>query len=421
MDRKCPHCGAPLPESASFCPHCARDIHRRKVPPQPRPLLKPLLLFLLAVSVLSLAGAGLWWLNRPHIPREYDSGNAGEVLYTTGGTEYQLLVAWPEDRTIPAPNISQNGRADDFTRWPSRFYVNYAENGKDAWDEFEAYVAESVVEVEQDPEGASSLTAGIPTHRDDYSPDAAMVASLDFTGDCGSPQVVWTLTMNNGDVIRVRQTIDVTLINTHVYDWHDYPMDTIAELQALLDEIDRSVDWRDEVLIYLPPVTYEGPLYLRSHSYTFFGCTDGTGRTVFTNTVHVYPQNSYWLNFFYDIDFVGNGTGVGLSFGVSGRATDCTFTGWETAVLGYDTAWVNVIGCTLEDNGIGFHFNSTGQSANHTLYNDNIFARNDTAVLLENVPTDLTLDFQGTIFTDNGIDMDNRCEHAVDLSQAIFS
>ena len=32
MEQICPHCGASLPEEASFCPHCARDIHSRKTP-----------------------------------------------------------------------------------------------------------------------------------------------------------------------------------------------------------------------------------------------------------------------------------------------------------------------------------------------------------------------------------------------------
>ena len=236
----------------------------------------------------------------------------------------------------------------------------------------------------------------------------------------GEPQVVWILEMKNGDVIRVRQTMHVTLINSYVYDYHDYPMETMEELQALVEQIGEETDRLDEVLIYLPPVTYEGKLELTGRSFEFHGCTDGTGRTVFTDTVQVATKDSYWLNFFYDIDFVGSGTGVGLSFAESGRATRCTFTGWKTAVLGYGYAWVNVIECQVTDNQTGFHFNSIGQSANHTLYTDNVFARNGTAVLLENVPTDLMMDFSGSVFTDNGTDIDNRCAQPVDLSQATF-
>ena len=89
-------------------------------------------------------------------------------------------------------------------------------------------------------------------------------------------------------------------------------------------------------------------------------------------------------------------------------------------MLGYGYAWVNVIECQVTDNQTGFHFNSIGQSANHTLYTDNVFARNGTAVLLENVPTDLMMDFSGSVFTENGTDIDNRCAQPVDLSQATF-
>ena len=417
MERICPHCGAPLPEEASFCPRCARDIHPRRTAKPPAPLRKKRLLGLLVLAAL-IAG-GVYWALQARAPQVYDG--VGEVIYTDGDTAYQVLVAWPNDRCAPAPDIYQNGRAEETTRWPSRLYVNYKDTGADAWDEFSARVESFRVEVEQDARGASDLTAEAPTVRDDYSPDAAMVSTLDFTGDCGEPQVVWVLELTNGDVIRVRQTMHVTLINTYVYDYHDYPMETLEQLRTLLDRIEAETDRLDEVLVYLPPVTYTGKLELTGRSYEFHGCTDGTGRTVFTDTVHVATEQAYWLNFFYDIDFVGDGSGVGLSFSVSGRATDCTFTGWKTAVLGYGYAWVNVIGCHLADNQVGFHFNSTGQSANHSLYNDNRFENNGTAVLLESVPTDMTLDFVGSVFAGNGTDIDNRCDHSLDLSQAVFS
>ena len=45
---------------------------------------------------------------------------------------------------------------------------------------------------------------------------------------------------------------------------------------------------------------------------------------------------------------------------------------------------------------------------------------NDTAVLLEDVPSDEPLNFQGCRFTDNGVDIDNRCGQPVEISQAIF-
>ena len=36
------------------------------------------------------------------------------------------------------------------------------------------------------------------------------------------------------------------------------------------------------------------------------------------------------------------------------------------------------------------------------------------------VPTDMTLYFDGTTFSGNGADIDNRCGHSVDTSNAIF-
>ena len=119
------------------------------------------------------------------------------------------------------------------------------------------------------------------------------------------------------------------------------------------------------------------------------------------------------------IDFAGSG-GIGLAGSAPFRATNCTFTGWDTGVLAYGTSWANVIGCTFRENGIGFRFDSTGEYANHSLYNDNLFEDNDTAVRLDNVPTDAALNFVGSVFRDNGQDIVNSCQQPLDTSQAIF-
>ena len=81
---------------------------------------------------------------------------------------------------------------------------------------------------------------------------------------------------------------------------------------------------------------------------------------------------------------------------------------------------MNVIDCQFRDNEVGFHFNSTGTSVSHSMYNDNLFRNNGTAVLLENVPTDIALDFRDSVFSGNGTDIDNRCGQALDISRAVF-
>ncbi|MGN8895425.1 zinc-ribbon domain-containing protein [Flavonifractor sp. HCP28S3_F3] len=412
----CPHCGAALPENAAFCPHCAKDVHPRKDTGTPAPLQKKLLLGLLALAVVIAAGVGIWYLNRPYVPREYDG--VGEVYYETGGKTYQLLVAWPDDRCQAAPDIYQYGRADDLTRWPSRFYVNDAANGTDGWSAFEPLVEAVTVEVIQDEDAGSALTAEAPTHDENY-PDTAGTSVLEFDGLCGETQVVWIIQMKNGDVIRVRQNIHVTLIHTYTYDWHDYPMNTLEELQALLNRVATEVQPEDELIFNLPPVTYEGTLTLPT-TCTLQGCTDGSGRTVFIGSVMATPEQGYWLNYLFDIDFMGNGTNVGLSASINTMAIDCTFTGYKTGILSYGSAWTAPIGCTFTDNEVGFHFNSTNGGVTRALFDNNVFTGNSTAVLLENVSADGTLYFDGSVFSGNGTDIDNRCGYDVDTSKAVF-
>ena len=248
MEHKCPHCGAVLPENAAFCPHCAKDVHPRKGTGTPAPLRKKVLLGLLALVVVIAAGVGIWYLSRPYAPQEFDG--VGEVYYETGDKTYQLLVAWPNDRCAPAPDIYQQGAPDEQYRWPSRWYVNDAATGQDAWEEFEPLVEQVTVEVVQDEDAGSALTAESPTHDENY-PDVAGVSYLEFDGLCGETQVVWIIQMKNGDVIRVRQNIHVTLIHTYTYDWHDYPMNTLEELQALLNRVATEVQPEDELMRFI--------------------------------------------------------------------------------------------------------------------------------------------------------------------------
>ena len=89
-------------------------------------------------------------------------------------------------------------------------------------------------------------------------------------------------------------------------------------------------------------------------------------------------------------------------------------------MLAYGNSWANVIGCTFRNNSIGFHFDSTGEYANHSMYNDNLFEGNGIAVQLDNVPTDVALNFMGSVFRDNGQDIVNPCQQPLDTSKAIF-
>ena len=98
--------------------------------------------------------------------------------------------------------------------------------------------------------------------------------------------------------------------------------------------------------------------------------------------------------------------------------TNSTLSSWKTGVLAYGYTWVNAMYCHFENNEIGFHFNAVGVSVSHTLYTGNQFVNNSTAVLLESVPIDVSMKFGECVFSGNGTDIDNRCNQAVDISEA---
>lgn len=197
-------------------------------------------------------------------------------------------------------------------------------------------------------------------------------------------------------------------------------MGTMEELQALVGRIAEEVPLPAVVNLHLPAVTYQGGLTIEGRPVNLYGSADAEGNcTTFTDTIRVAAQDGP-ISYFYDLDFVGEGTGVGVSASARFWAENCSFANWKTGVLGYGSAWVNVIGCRFQGNGVGFHFNSDGGYVTHTMFNDNVFLDNDTAVLLERVPTQETLNFQGSRFTGNNTDIDNRCGHPVEIAQAVF-
>lgn len=409
MAYKCPHCGADLPENVAFCPHCARDIHPRREAKKPVPLLKKLLLGLLVLAVLAAVGTGLWLALGP---KAYDG--YGEVLYG----DWQVLLTQNVDRYVPAPEMSIPGEPEGQYRVPSRLFINDAHTGEDAAEAFLAEVETVTAEFTGQEDSPSPFLCSQPAYNPG-APECPLLSLIDFTGESGTAELVWTFSMKNGDTITLRQTYEVTPIPVYDYYPEEHPMDTAEELQALIDSISGQVEDVAVVNLHLPPITYEGGVTIQDRSLNLYGSTDEAGnRTTFAGPVRVLA--AYNITYFYDMDFVGNGGGTGLSGSAPFRATNCTFTGWDTAVLAYGTSWANVIGCTFRNNGIGFHFDSDGEYANHSMYNDNLFEGNEVAVQLDSVPTDVALNFQGSAFRDNGQDIVNFCQQPLDTSQAIF-
>lgn len=178
--------------------------------------------------------------------------------------------------------------------------------------------------------------------------------------------------MKNGDTITLRQTYEVTPIPVYNYSPEEYPMDTAEELQALIDSISGQMEDLAVVNLHLPPVTYEGGVTIQDWKLNLYGSTDEAGnRTTFTGPVRALTPYSN-ITYFYDMDFVGDGTDIGINTPVKAWPVGCTFTG------------------------------------------------NGTGILLESVPTDITMVFDGTVFSNNGTDLDNRCDHPIDTTNAVF-
>ena len=130
--------------------------------------------------------------------------------------------------------------------------------------------------------------------------------------------------------------------------------------------------------------------------------------------------NSCLRSYFDNIDFIGEGTGVGISCANRLWTTNCRFEGWKTALFSYGDAWVNAMDCQFENNETGLHYNTNEPSPSDYSFTGNHFKGNTTAILLERVGIDLTLDLGGCIFEDNETDIDNRCGQPLDLSGASF-
>ena len=97
-EHPCPHCGAPLPEGASFCPHCAKEVEERKPARKAIPLRRKILLALL---VLVVVAAGLMGWRLADQPEVYDG--QGGVTYG----DYQLVLSYPGARATPQPERYQ--------------------------------------------------------------------------------------------------------------------------------------------------------------------------------------------------------------------------------------------------------------------------------------------------------------------------
>ena len=418
--KKCPKCGTVLPEDADFCPCCASGVGRRAAVKPPGPLLRPLLLLILLLLLLAaLVGAGWRYLQ----PRTLEGTAA--VTYRDRDSAYVLTLSWINTPDLPTETFHQTSEeGDNFMRFPIAFFVADAETGEEAGSAFLEKVESVTAGFLPWEDGPAPAECTVPEEERDYVAEAALVTFIDFQGREGTSELVWTFRMKNGDTIRLHTNVEVETVKTYRYYPEDVPMETAEDVQALVERI--ALEMAEDggevgiVYIYLPPVTYEGGLTLDWLPIYLVGNTEGEGRTVFRGPIRVSPSYVYGVSYLWDIDIVGDGTGTGVASSERLHLNGCRVSGWETGLLAYGSAWININDCVVEDNAVGMHFNIAGDNVSHTLFYDNMFRNNGTGLLLENVPTNMTLDFGGTVFSGNGVDIDNRCHQPLDVSEAVF-
>ena len=413
--KSCPHCSASIHKEASFCPHCARSVNDRREIHPPRRLPGRALQSALMVLLVLAAVLTAWLYTRPKV---YDNGTA-EVIYTDSGGSYQLLLNYFGDRFQPMTDYSEELEEGTTSNKPSRLFINHMDTGVNAKEAFLRKVEAITVELLQGGDSPEPWQYTQP-QASDYDLEAASRSILTYTDRSGDMELRWNIRMKNGDTIRLYQRMALGVVPTRHFYPEDVPMDTMDDLQALVDQVNETITSDVIVYIHLPAVTYEGSLLLEQRSMNLIGSEGPDGvRTTFTGTLQATAQNGYICQF-QNLCFTGDGEGVGVSASARINFNHCQFTGWRTGVLCYGSSWVNIKDSVFEDNTVGFHFNSTSDNRNDHMYSGNLFRRNGTAVLLESVPGDQALYFEGTRFSRNGADIDNRCGHEVSIAAAIF-
>ena len=410
---------APRPSRLQFVGmRSARRYGRKEIPEinrifrreRPRLWRKKALIAALCALVLVTAALAVFL---PHRPKTYEGG--ASVTYTDQDGTYELLVGTSlnniEDKQ-PEEKRTLSLSVDETSYLPAMLGVY--RNGTPVDPEaFLAKVERCILEAFPNENGALDIAE--PGYNEMFSA-AVLETDVVFTGASGTNELVWTLTMKNGDTIRLKHTFEVLPLVHAAFTAEDTPLNTIEDLKALLDRIDGEAD--AVVDIYLPPVTYTGDLHISSRAVNLYGCCDGSGRTVIEGslTVSTHVPDKVVL---HDLDFVGNG-GNGLTATASTMIENCSFTGYDIGAAVENGGMIGVEACTFRNNKIGFSYDTLRYSFSKDGFPDCRIEGNDVGVQFVNLPGAMPLDFFGTVFSGNGTDIDNPIQNPIDLSNAIF-
>lgn len=414
MSKKCVKCGQSLPEDASFCPYCtAVQIEKQEIK-APRLWKKKALTVLVILVLLAIVGTGFFLYHRP---QNYEGG--AQISYPDKDKSYKVLLSFSEGDGVTGH--AQGERTDTLSEGmesalPCQLYVFNEETGELAWEEFSEKVESCQVDAK--PHENSQKVEYIEPIYNESFPNAAYVSDIIYSADSGTNDILWTLTMKNGDTISLSTRLTIEKQAAVTYFPEDVPMETTEDLKALLESIEEEVPSETTVYLHLPAVTYDGDITFGNRVWGIFGKTEGDTVTTFTGTVSIKGLNGNYADM-TGISFKGS-SGIGLNAYCLVTVSMCSFDGWEIGAIAQNGAWVNTMDCTFTNNEIGLRFNTSSAYGTSPNYLNNTFIGNGTAVSIDNLPGNEVLSFTGSTFSGNDIDIDNKTEHSVDTANAIF-
>lgn len=409
--KNCIHCGKPIPDDASFCPYCETvqgEVKQEAAPKRIRKSTVVLVCILLAAAILLIRHAAA--------PKVIDA-KGPELTYG----DYRLVLTFTRPDTeemIPEPQ--ENGGAsltvvDDGAN-PSMLFIAGKESETNLREEFEEQI-ESIELSAAPRDGAEPMRWSEP----EYSPrvpGAMRMADLHFDTACGSNDIYWTLHMKNGDILKLQHNFTCVEEPSIVYRPEDVPMDTIEDLQALLDRIDKEIPPTVPVYIFLPGVTYEGGLTLANRTCALFGRGNFDDRPIFTGTITV-SSSAPEKQRIQAIRFEGEDAGIAAY--ASAMASECTFTNVRTGIAVYDGAAFDPHSCVFEGCGTGILYDVNGSPYHVALELDHCeFRSSHTGLHVKAFANGEAVICHDCTFSGNETDIQNDTDVLVDTSGAVF-
>lgn len=438
--KTCLRCGAVLPEEAAFCPCCtASQIHRRTISVTPPTTRRNQWWIgaLAALAALALPVGAVLWSSTARVetlPEDttpltayHESEDGAEKRYSAlcqiyyegeDGQLYHVFASFSPG--IDGSSTMRGYRSallepDCTDTGPLTLFVEEVASGRNGRDSFSALLEDWSVTVTA-PDGGERCTLRDPTFDYISTTDALLYQELTGTSACADNEIVWTLRMKNGDVVTVKQGVTFGAKTVVEYHWEDTPMNTAAELQALLDDIAAAASAEEAVSVYLPAVNYDAPIRISSR-LTMTGHEAGT---TFLDTLTIDTmEDSEWTDpdtVLRMLNFSGNG-GTGLEAHAPVFLWKCRFTGWDVAAQALDGGWIFCQeDVRFDRNAVALRLNSNFSISCGANINNTSFTRNGVALQLERIPGErmgLILDY--CTFYGNGTDIENPENYTVEL------